>query len=563
MLITKIPTSKFTYAFIFNFNYEILNFCRAIKNKVGYQQFTFFEKKWSFNNLDIVEMIKNRFPEVIIDTAILPDIEKFKLEKQTLDLRIKKAEELKKATTSDLIINGLKKEPYPFQKVAIQFIENSAGRLILGSEMGTGKTIISLGYITLKKFKKILVITPASLKWNWYDEIIGWTKLKPLVISSTSIFTIEDYNQHDVIVVNYDILKKFHTILSSLRFDICLCDEGHMLKGDSQRFKLTKRITLKIPEIIIITGTFILNRSIDAFNLLNIIDPRTWNDWWYYSKKFCDGHNGLWGYDASGNSNTEELKQLISKYYFRQTKAEVLSQLPEKHFVDIPIDLPEDARKKYDFAINSFAEYLREVKKKNKDEIDRSMSAEALVRLGEIRQICSNGKIAATEEIIENIIDNGQKVLVFSCFNSPLEYLHNKFKDSSVILTGKTSELDKKKAVDDFQKKDNIKVFFGGILSSSVGLNLTAASNVIFQDFPWRPSDISQAYSRIDRIGQQAKHINIFQMVAKDTIDNKIQYLLQSKQDIINKLVQNEGFSGEKNINVIGDLLKMIETNKV
>jgi len=493
MLITKLPTVKFVYAFVYPFNWDILNFCRAIKGTLGTQQFTFYEKAWRFNDLKVVDMIRERYPEVAVDANMADDIERFKLDQQSLSFRIAKAEELKKATTSDLVINGLKKKPYPFQNIAIQFIENSAGRLILGSEMGTGKTIVSLGYITLKKFKKILVITPASLKWNWYDEVLAWTKLKPLVVSSNSKFTIDEYDKNDVIIVNYDILKKFHTILSSLKFDICLCDEGHMLKGDSQRFKLTKIITFKIPEIIIITGTFILNRSIDAFNLLNIIDPKTWNDWWHYSKKFCDGHNGLWGYDASGNSNTEELKKLISRYYFRQTKAEVIDQLPEKNFVDIPVDLPVEIQEKYNLAINSFAEYLREVRKKNRDEINRSLSAEALVRLGELRKICSDGKIAATEEIIENIIDNGQKVLVFSCFNSPLEYFHEKFKDSSVMLTGKTSELDKRKAVEDFQKKDNIKVFFGGILSSSVGLNLTAASNVILLDFPWRPSDISQA----------------------------------------------------------------------
>lgn len=458
---------------------------------------------------------------------------------------------------------GLKKELYPFQKIAVEFINNCDGRLILGSEMGTGKTIVSLAYITLKKYKKILVITPASIKWNWFEEVIGWTHLKPIVISSTSNFTVEDYNQHHVVIINYDILKKFQNILSSLQFDICLCDEGHMLKGNSQRFKSTRLIVKKIPKLIIITGTFILNRSIDAFNLLHLINPYVWNNWWKFSQKFCNGHYDDWGYNTSGNSNTEELKQLINKYYFRQTKAEVLNQLPEKIFVNLPIDLSRESQKKYDFALNSFIEYLKQIKNKTDKEIERTIQAEKLVRLGELRQICSEGKINVAEELIKNIIDSGQKLLIFSCFNYPLEYLHEQFKNNSVILTGKTSELNKQQAVNDFQNKNNIKIFFGGILSSSLGLNLVAASNVLFIDFPWRPSDISQAYSRIDRIGQQAKHINIYQLVARNTIDQKIQYLLQKKQEIINKLVENKSFIVKKEINIISDIINIIEKMKL
>jgi len=560
MKILKEKTKFYDYVFDFPFNWDTIEYCRELKETLGYQAFNFSEKKWRFKNLEAIDMLKQKFTDIEIDKEIERDHVNYKLEKEATAMIVEKSEELKVATSSKLEIKGIKGELYDFQKIAVEFINNANGKIILASEMGTGKTIVTLAYIIYKKLNKILIITPASLKWNWYEEINRWTNLKAIVINSRSNLSVDVYSDYNVIIVNYDVLKKFYKILASLRFDVCVCDEAHYLKGRSQRFKATKLITKNISKLLLLSGTPLLNRSLDAYNLLNLIDPITWNNWWEYTKKYCNGHQDNWGYNANGNSNTKELKQKINKYFFRQTKAEVLSELPDKVFINLPIDLSPEIQATYNLVLNSFVEYLKRIKNKTTPEIRKTMQAEKLARLNELRQITSNGKIKAAEEIIKNVIENEQKILVFSIYNNPLNILKQKFLDSSVMIIGETKELERKKAVEDFQNNKNKKIFFGGMLSASVGLNLTAANNVLFIDFPWRPSDQSQAWSRVDRI-KQTKSVNIFQLIAINTIDQKMQKILNEKQKIINQLIEKDITIEKQSTSITNDLIKIIEND--
>jgi SWI/SNF-related matrix-associated actin-dependent regulator 1 of chromatin subfamily A len=276
------------------------------------------------------------------------------------------------------------------------------------------------------------------------------------------------------------------------------------------------------------------------FTSLQLVDPYSWTDYRGYAERYCEGHNTVWGWDDRGASNIEELKNRISRYYIRREKDEILPELPPKRFIDRPIELDPDWRFKYDLAEESFGEYLISIKKKTAEEAARSLAAEKLVRLNELRQIASAGKVEMAKELIDEIIDSGEKILVFSCYNAPLKQLYEFYgKDKSVMLTGQTDEDLRRIAIEQFQSDPNKKIFFGGMASAGVGITLTAASTVLFLDQSWVPSDHIQAADRVHRPGQTAECIKIYQMMAVDTIDDYIRDVLVEKQAIIDQIIDN------------------------
>jgi len=557
MKIIAEPTGKFKYCFDYKFTLELLEYCRYVKNKVGNQNFNFYEKKWRFNDARVAKIIKSRYPEIELPPEIENEFKKIELEEASNKLIIENAEKLKKKTESNLVIKGIKGELRGYQKLGVEFFLNNNGKAILADEMGSGKSAQSLAYVTHTGKLKTLVICPASVKFSWESEILKWTKLKPLVISSKTELSLKEFNEYDIFVINYDILKKNLSSLTTIRFDCLIIDECHYVKSISAlRTKTVKEIAKRVPCKLLLSGTPMLSRPIELFNSLNIIDPFVWNDWYSYSIKYCQGHAGAWGWDARGASNIEELQAKISHYFLRRKKEDILPDLPPKQFIDIPTELDGESRFKYDLAFNSLLDYLQEVKNKNDKEIAKSMQAEKLVRLGELRKITSMSKLKDAEEIIQNVIDGGEKIVVFSCYNEPLQELYKKFEEEAVILIGSTPEMMRKEIIKVFQTNSKIKIFFGGIKCAGIGISLTAASTVLFIDQSWNPADHSQAMDRCHRIGTTAESISIFQLYAKNSIDEKMKEILKNKQEIFDRLFEEPGTV--KSVSLIDNLLSDI-----
>lgn len=559
MVIIKSPNTKFLYAFVYQFNYEVLNFCRAIKGKVGSTQFTWNESAWRFNDVGIIEMIKERYPEVVVHADLIQDIAKHKLAKQTMNLQIERAEELKKATDTKFVVNNVKGELRPYQRIGVEFFMNAHGKAILADTMGLGKTFQALAYIAHNKLQKTLVVCPAIVKGVWEQETRKFTSLKPYVINSKTKLTLDIINKYNIFIINYDVLSKFLDILTTVRIDIAVIDEAHYIKSSSaRRSKCVKLIGRKIPSILLLSGSLMVNRPVELFNPLNLIDPVNWGDYYSFTKRYCDGHKGVWGWDASGASNLAELQQKISHYFLRRVKEEVMRELPPKNFIDIPVELEKEVRTAYDLAEQSFIEYLKNIKKKSKEEINRSLSAEKLVRLGELRMLTTRGKIKTAQELVENIVDGGEKIVVFSVYNESLIKLKEYLGDKAVIVTGLTKEKDKNSAINNFQTDDKIRVFLGGTKAAGIGVTLTAAPNVLMIDYPWTNADRSQAIDRIHRPGLTANHATIYQLVAENTIDQWMQEILVRKQELFDQLIEGKNIKSRQ-ISLVNELLSGLE----
>lgn len=562
MQIIKEPTRNFKYAFDSPFRQDVVTFCRALKARVGFKQFGFYTGRWRFNDLNMIQIIQARFPETVVLANLQDDIERFEKDKVELEARLKRAEELKTATDSKLEIKGVTGgELYPYQKIGVEFFINNDGKAILADTMGLGKTLQTLAYITHTGQSKTLVICPASSKYVWEKEVKKWTELKYCVIDSNTNLRAE-VPMADIFIINYDILKKHFKTLMETKWDCIAMDEFHYIKNNSaQRTKMTKAIAGNVQRILLLSGTPLLSRPAELFNGLNLMDPVKWSDYYSFTKRYCDGHAGRFGWEAKGASNIEELQQRIGQYFLRRNKDEVLTELPPKRFISVPVELTPEHRREYDKVMKDFQKYLIDVKKKTTKEAKKSMQAEKLVRLGHLRQITTAGKYKSALEWVRDLVDSGQKVVVFSVYNEPLEMLKKEFGDEAVVLTGKIKKEERDAAIETFQNDEKTKIFLGGIKSAGVSITLTASPNVLFIDFSWVPADHDQAADRIHRIGQ-TKECTIYQMYAIETIDDYMQELLSKKKAIFNQLI--EGLPDSTNVSdtLFKDLLEHIKNEK-
>lgn len=550
----------------FTYTAERVAFCRLLKEQYGWQDFGYTEsdgeKLWVFSKPEILRAIKERFPDVEIDPNVMALLGEYGQFLLTEAERGHANEILKIAEDSDIKVPGLKGELYSYQRVGVEFLVRNNGNAILADQMGTGKTVQTLSYILATKQERSLIVCPGSVKYSWEGEVAKWTKLKSVVIDSkTDLSKIPP--EVDIWIINYDILIKHLPQLLKTRFTYMAGDEAHYLKNPkAKRTKAFMSIARTVPGVTLLSGTPMLSRPVELFPLLHIIDPTTWNNWFAFTQKYCAGHRGRWGYDATGASNIPELKDRIARYFLRRIKGDVLKELPPKIFIPTPVEMDAAHTKQYAAAEKDLRTFLKQFRGKTDPEVKKSMQAEKLTKINLLREISSTGKIPAAEEIIQSILDNGEKVIVFSSFMHPLTVLHDKYRTESVMITGQTPMEERGEAVKAFQNDPDIKIFFGGIKSAGVGITLTEANNVVFLDYPWNPADLVQAQDRAHRPGQTSDSVNIYQLYTPGTIDAFMRSTLQEKQKLFEQLIEKgTPVDKDKVASVLDDAFSWVEAD--
>ena len=557
--IIKEKTTYHAYALVSDYDPSLVAYCKFLNESLGWKEFNWDNnnRRWRFRDLAVVHMISNKFPGAQISPDVALEVKENDERLATEQHRQEKAQQIRTATVSTIDLKNVKGNLYEYQKLGIEFLTNSGGRALLADSPGVGKTAQALGYIAHSGFKRSLIVCPASVKFSWESETEKWTKLKSFVVGPKTL--LEDI-PHDVncVIVNFDILKKFFNEFMKYQWDCLIVDECHLVKNPTAiRSKVIKGLSKNIPNVIMLTGTPVLSRPVEMFNMLSIIDPKTWNNYFQYATKYCDGKQGYWGFEAKGATNLDELRMRISKYFLRRTKEEVLSQLPPKNRMEILIDLPKEEQKQYDLVESNLVKYLKTYKKdKTENEIQKSLQAEKLVKLNLLREINAMGKLATAKELIDNIVESDEKVLVFSSFNGPLQELAEQYEDNSVLLLGSTPVEERGEIVKKFQNDRHTKIFFGGIKSAGVGITLTAASNIIILDLPWNPADLEQAENRAHRPGAEYESLNIYQIISRDSIDGFMKKLLGRKQEIIDQLIEGKEVEDEESM--VDDYLKQL-----
>jgi len=567
MKIVAEQTRFHRFAWYFEYKPERIEFARTLKESFGWQNFSFVsegaKKCWAFSQIQILETLLGMYPQVELDPKVKLIMAAESASMREKQLRTEAISDIKQKTDTDFKVRGLKGELYPYQKIGVEFLVNAGGRAMNNDPMGLGKSCMTIAYIKYMGFQRTLVVAPASIKAVWRNEVSKWTNLSTCVIDSkTDLRDIpSDVN---VWIINYELLKKNLPELLKTRFDCLVADESHYAKSPkSIRTKALRQLSRAIHGLILLTGTPIMNRPIELWSLLNMIDPKEWGNYYDFARRYADMKRTRWGMDVSGSSNIDELSERIKRYFIRRKKEDVLSELPPKVFTDIPVTLDQDTQEQYDVAEENLAEYMSTFAGKQPKDVAKMLNAEKLTRINVLRALASDGKRAICTDIIDSVVSSGEKVLVFASFKKPLESLLSHYGDSAVLITGDTSLEDREAAVSAFQNDPRVTVFLGGYKSAGVGLTLTEAQTVICLDLPWTPGDLDQAIDRAHRIGSKHSSINVFRLMAEGTLDSKMAKMLDKKRSISERVLEGGVEKEDDYVNeMISEIVSRQEKNK-
>ena len=440
-------------------------------------------------------------------------------------------------------------EPYEYQKEGIAYALEKK-RCIIGDEPGLGKTAQAIGVLTVSKAFPALVICPASLKVNWQRELKKFGGLNAVILSDDNRSTWQRFWElktkdgrpcAEVFITNYESLKKYFVTkirrdgrfsLNSVDFDerkdmfrTIIIDESHKCKtATTQQSKFVQGLAMGKEYVLELTGTPVVNNNTDLIQQLTIMGRL--GDFGGYSKfmsRYCAG--------MRQSSHLKELNYLLRKNcFFRRLKKDVLTQLPDKTRSYLIMDI--DNRREYKDAERDVIKYLIQYKNADDEKIQKMIRGAIMVKMNILKQISAKGKVQGAIDIIHNTIDGGQKLIVFCFLKEVVAELKREFRDA-VTVTGDDNDRQKQWAVDMFQTDDACRLIILNYRSGGTGLTLTAASNVLFVEFPWTYSDCCQAEDRAHRNGQK-NAVSCTYLLGKDTIDEYMYNLIQTKKDIAN-----------------------------
>ena len=443
---------------------------------------------------------------------------------------------------------------YPHQVEGLAFLLGRR-RSILADDMGLGKTRQSvLALVHAEPRGPWLVVCPASVKRNWEREI-------RLVLPDAATHVVGPAPVPEPgfggwVIVNYDILKRTFDDLLSHEFRGLVFDEAHYLKNHtSQRSKLATRLvdrTAGDPMVHALTGTPLTNRPRDLFPLLQLVDHTLGRSFFGFARRYCAAEKNDYGHwITSGASNLEELAVQLHGIMLRRNKDEVLD-LPPKVRSWIDIDIPERVREALDEAVRAFLGDGME--EPQRDSRGRRMG---IGMLASARKHLAIAKSRHTLEYVQGAVDQGEKVLLFSGFTIPIHRFMRHFGDQAVAVTGKTPVNQRQEQVDRFQEDESVRVYVGQIHAGGMGVNLTAARQVVFNDLDWVPANHWQAEDRAYRIGQTGT-VNVTYMVGRGTIEEFVRTVLENKARIVDDLVEGRSL-GDLDADVMGELQRMLK----
>ena len=444
--------------------------------------------------------------------------------------------------------------PMEHQKEAIEKLVRNK-KFILADDMGLGKTTSTIISALETGAKKVLIVCPASLKINWQREIANYSD-RTVYIAEGKKFS----DEHDFVIVNYDILKNFHDTkdkekseIMKINFDLVIMDEAHMISNpQAQRTKIANDIASKSNRVWLLSGTPMTSRPMNYYNLLNLVDSPVAMNWMAYAKRYCNGFQFSVGkrkvWNVTGASNLDELRERTSTHILRRLKEDVLD-LPEKIITPVYLRLKS---KDYEELMGEYFNWY------DQNPEESSSLTIQFSKLMKVRKVIAQEKINNTIELAENIIEQGKKVIIFTNFTDTLNQIYNHFGKSAVYLDGSCSKFHRQNAVDEFQTNDKIKVFVGNLKAAGVGITLTSAEAVIMNDLSFVPAEHSQAEDRSHRIGQK-NSTSVYYPLFENTIEGAIYDILNRKKKIISTVMGDDTFD---EASVIEEMLNMISKRR-
>lgn len=418
----------------------------------------------------------------------------------------------------------------PYQERGLGWIDNlSEIRVggILADDMGLGKTVQMLSYIDRFHPKKSLIVVPKSLTYNWLDEAQRFVPhLSFFVYSAETRKKVSElYKEHDVIIVSHHLLRRDFKEFADVDYDLTVLDEAQVIKNPKAQISQAMK-ALRSKHRYALTGTPVENSIQDLYSIMDFVNP------------------GLLSNKTKSGTNDSEKLTLLSRglapFILRRTKDQVLTDLPEKTEQILWCELSDSEQAQYDELRAYYQNHLTE--KISEGGLGRSkmIVLEALLRLRQAachqgllnKDAKTSSKVQLLLEMLEELIAEGHKVLVFSQFTSFLKLITPELEEKGIkysYLDGQTK--DRAEVVRGFQDGTGGNVFMLSLKAGGVGLNLTAADYVFLMDPWWNPAVETQAIDRTHRIGQKNR-VMAYRIIVKGSIEEKVLDLQKKKRHL-------------------------------
>lgn len=438
---------------------------------------------------------------------------------------------------------SLKRTPRHYQAEGIAYMINH-GNCINGDDCGLGKTGQAIVTVELMDVFPTLVICPASVKYNWKKEWQKWNPARTVGIVESGRNYDESVWDSDVVVINFDILGERSTDKPKAKYKellrkywgSCVIDEIHFLKSEkAMRTRMTKKITKPIAHIWGLTGTLTQNRPLELVQPYQILRRFTevFGDTLAFKFRYCDAKKTMYGFDASGFSNLEELHELLRMAgYVRRQKRDVLTELPP--VIEQIVDAPISNAREYHHAEDDLLNYLETI---DVEKASSAANAPHLVMLNTLRTLSIVGKMVFIKSYIQEWLESNEEkqLAVFGVHREPLQELADHFK--APVIQGGVSIENKQRIVDAFAARKH-RLLFANIQSAGTGTDglQTHCSDMIYIELPDRSTDVEQTNARLERMGQTST-ITVTYLLSPETIDVEMKETLDGKKmltDIVN-----------------------------
>jgi len=449
--------------------------------------------------------------------------------------------------------------PYQLQGLAwMQTLRELGAGGILGDDMGLGKTLQSIAHILVEKQagrldRPALVVMPTSLIPNWQDEARRFApQLRVLTLTGTSRQKhFGELAEHDLLLTSYALLTRDIAVLREQPLHVLILDEAQHIKNPSSKAAQAAR-ALQTRQRLCLTGTPLENHLGELWSLFHFLMP----GWLGDAKRFThDYRNPI---EKHGDEpRLAHLRARIRPFLLRRTKEQVATELPAKNEFVHWVELNDAQRELY--------ETLRlAMDRKVRDEIERKGLARSqmviLEALLKLRQVCcdlrllkgestrairgsSSGKLDSLLEMLDELMSEGRRVLLFSQFTSMLALIEQALHKRGIAyvkLTGETD--DRRTPVARFQAGE-VPLFLISLKAGGTGLNLTAADTVIHYDPWWNPAAENQATDRAYRIGQD-KPVFVYRLITRGTVEERIRQLQARKAELAAGVLEGAGDAG-------------------
>lgn len=473
------------------------------------------------------EEVKNKFSKVSINQEFIDYIDSFSL-LRPLDNDVFKNKQYKLRN---------------YQKKAISWInvlyDGELGGL-LADEMGLGKTLETISFIQIRKITNSIIVVPKALLYNWEKEFQKFAPEVPLTLidgdAKIRKVKIENYNKKSIIITSYSSILNDFKLYKSFAFDCVIIDEAQYIKNPMTKTAISTK-SIKGKFFLALTGTPVENNLQELWSIFDFILPGYFDTLESFNKKYK--------YEQLMD-NLDVLKKSIAPFILRRLKTEVLKQLPEKIETNIYCEMNKNQGDLYSKFEKQYREKI-ETFDANKN------TFEVLSYITRLRQLAINPKLFIKEykdddtkletfqELVQESIENKKKMVVFSQYTELLHILQEKLDEQKIkyyYLDGLTKP---KKRLEDTEKfnKNSVPVYLISLKAGGIGLNLTGANNVVIYDPWWNPAVENQSIDRTHRIGQK-NTVQVFRLITKKTIEEKILELNNMKKDLIEKVLDND-----------------------